>query len=110
MTLTSTGKKFNGQLTSCCGFNTNSEVKRALNIFFKALKMTSPQDFSLSTFHKSATEFTGLGLRTTGFSGRLAYIVFKLCIISVVVLSQSQVQVIKLPKKKRRRRRQIEVR
>ena len=33
--------------------------------------MTSPQDFSLSTFHKSATDFTGLGLRTTGFSGRL---------------------------------------
>ena len=35
--------------------------------------MTSPQDFSLSTFHKSATDFTGLGLRTTGFSGRLGY-------------------------------------
>ena len=33
--------------------------------------MTSPQDFSLSTFHKSATDFTGLSLRTTGFSGRL---------------------------------------
>ena len=33
--------------------------------------MTSPQDFSLSIFHKSVTDFTGLGLRTTGFSGRL---------------------------------------
>ena len=33
--------------------------------------MTSPQDFSFSTFHKSATDFTGLDLRNTSFSGRL---------------------------------------
>ena len=36
--------------------------------------MTSPQDFLLSTFHKSATDFTGLSLRTTEFSGRLGIV------------------------------------